>query len=142
MKSELKKQLGSYQHLKHRADTTYQEWQRLERRKTDLRSSPCSIPKTSNKKLLDSVILELDELAEKYHQQYLQALKIHQQIEDYVASIENPLHQNIIEMRYIKNYTHRQIAEKANYSVAQIHRIVNNLTKTEKKEKMRNSNVV
>ena len=123
-----RKQLESYKPLERRADITYQEWQRLERRKANLKASTHDMPKMSNKRLLDSVILELDVLAEKYYRQYLQSLRIRQQIEDYIASIEDPLHQNIISMRYIEGLTYREIADRMHYSITHIHRILNNPT--------------
>ena len=121
----IKEELRKYQDLKRKSEIILGIYEDLKSRKEKMstNSGLSDMPKTSNKRLLDDVIAELDSKAWKYHRTYLRALKQLSVTEEFIESLEEPLHQNILRLKYIEGLTWRDLAQELDYNERQVRRI-------------------
>ena len=73
------------------------------------------IPKTSNRRTLVDILAEIDYQAHEYHTKYLKALKTQHEIELFIGSLTNPLHRNILRLKYLDGRDWREVAEMLNF---------------------------
>jgi len=113
-----KQELEKYQHLEQQAAIIFELHQNLERQKLQLASNEMSqdMPKTSNRRLLSDVIEKLDSKAWEYYNCRLRALQQLDAIEEFIESLDNPLHQNILRLKYVQGYQWWKVARELNYS--------------------------
>jgi len=113
-----KKELEEYQHLECKAEIILKIYEKLDKEKSNIfsKSENSDMPKSSNKRLLSDVIEEIDSIAWKYFNLRLQALAKQSAIEDFIESLENPLHENILRLKYIEGYPWWKVARELNYS--------------------------
>jgi len=121
-KEELKEWLESYQQLKIKAKSTYRIWERLEKEKSSLSAPADDMPKSSNKRTLEDVEVEIDARAWEYWNLHIEALKQQKEIEAFIQNLPE-LPQNILRLKYIEGYQWWRVARELKYSEKQLRRI-------------------
>lgn len=121
--------LESYKHWAKRAEETYTEWEGLMRKKDSLSVNYDDMPKASNKQGFDQVVELIDTVAERYWNEYVTALRIQDDIEKFIGTLENPKHMRIFEEKYIRgDQTHVQyshvVGDEIGYHRVEIENII------------------
>ena len=119
-----RKKLESYHGWLKRSEDTYRKWEDLNNRKLRLGSEPDSMPKSLNKRAFDEVIAKIDEVAEEYWNEYLEALNALEEIRQFISSLADPMHRNIFELKYIGGDYSIVVGGKVGYSRVHIERII------------------
>jgi len=108
--------LESYQQMKHEARIIYQIWRKLEQEKLSFNSSADDMPKTSNRRTLSDIMAESDARAQEYYNLHLMSLQTLAKIERFINSLADPLHRNILRLKYIEGYQWWKVARELDYS--------------------------
>jgi len=116
--------LESYQQLKHEAKSVYRIWRKLEQEKLSFKSLADDMPKSSNRRTLGDVVAESDERAQEYYNLHLLSLQALAKVERFIYSLPNPLHRNVLRLKYIEGFQWWRVAKELNYHESHIKKIM------------------
>lgn len=122
-----KEDLEEYQDLKKEAKIVYGIWRKLEKEKISFNSIGDGMPKPSNKRTLGDVIAESDARSQEYYSLHLRALQALTRIERFIGTLSEPLHRNILRLKYIERWQWWRVARELNYSERQIFNIISDI---------------
>ena len=111
-----KLKMQSYRQMKIKAKITYQIWRKLEQEKLTLSMPADDMPKTANKRTLVDAMAECDKVAQEYYKTHQKASQALVEVERFISSLNNPLHENIMQLKYVEGKPWWKVAKELNYS--------------------------
>lgn len=118
-----KKELQQYLDLTKECEHLHQTVEQKEREITAIKSQQVNdMPGGGKIPTLEDIIIEIADLKEEYHRKYLETLRKCQEIENTIESLAEPLHRNIMRLKYIEGLAWWQVQAAVGYEHAQIHR--------------------
>ena len=111
-----RERLKAYIQLEHELQDLMDVWKKLDKKKASLNRNINGIPKTSNQKIIEDIVAEIDLAAYNYHQKYLEVLNEKNEIEEFIGKLNTVLLRNIFRAKYFEEATWTRVAEKLGYS--------------------------
>lgn len=138
----IKQYLSQAQHIERNIEAKREDIARMRARLTDGTAQISDMPRGGGQHGLDDAIARIIEYEEYVNREIARLCDLKTEIRDVIASVSNPVHRELLELRYINGYSWRRVAKAMHYSSDRIWHLHSDALKALSRQKKTDNDVL